>query len=40
MTCSICNTQDNIIYSGIDAFVLGVQVEKTCYDCANKGVSA
>jgi hypothetical protein len=36
MTCTICNTSENIIYSGVDAFVLGVDVEKTCYDCANK----
>lgn len=35
MNCSICGSKENIIYSGIDAFVLGVEVEKTCYPCGN-----
>jgi hypothetical protein len=36
--CNKCGTSDNIVHSGTDAFVLGVidQVEKICYDCANK----
>lgn len=36
--CNKCGTSDNIVYSGTAALVLGVidQVEKICYDCANK----
>lgn len=26
---------ENIVYSGIDAFLLGVPTEKVCYECAN-----
>jgi len=25
-----------LVYSGVDAFVLGIETEKYCYDCANK----
>lgn len=35
MKCKVCGTSENIIYSGVDAFVLGVEVEKTCYPCGN-----
>jgi hypothetical protein len=36
--CNSCGTTDDIVYSGVDAFVLGVsdKVEKICYNCANK----
>lgn len=27
---------DNIVYSGIDAFMLGVKTEEVCYTCASK----
>lgn len=40
MKCTICNSTENIIYSGIDAFCLGVEVEKTCYPCANTKVAS
>ena len=36
MKCQYCNTTDNLIYSGTDAFMLGVETEKTCYKCANE----
>ena len=32
--CKICNSQE-VIYSGIDAFCLGVPVGVICYACAN-----
>lgn len=37
MNCEVCNSKD-VIYSGIDAFVLEVidKVEKICYPCANE----
>lgn len=37
MKCLTCGTTDDkkIIYSGVDAFCLGVQTETRCYDCAN-----
>ena len=36
--CIICNTSENIVYSGVDAVLLGVikAVERICYTCANK----
>jgi hypothetical protein len=36
--CNKCNTEENIVYSGTAALLLGVidQVEQICYDCANK----
>lgn len=37
MNCQQCNTTDNIVMSGVDAFVLGVQTETICYPCANGG---
>lgn len=35
--CENCGTHQNIVYSGTDAFMLGVldKLEKICYDCAN-----
>ena len=38
MKCLNCGTNDNIVYSGVDAFVLGVldKVERICYDCARQ----
>jgi hypothetical protein len=42
--CTDCGTtqQGNIVYSGTDAFVLGVidLVERICYDCARKRAEA
>lgn len=34
--CTDCGTKENIVYSGVDAFVLGVidLVERICYTCA------
>ena len=34
--CQECKTKENLIYSGVDAFMLGVQTETICYPCANK----
>jgi hypothetical protein len=34
-TCKHCLTTENIIYSGVDALLLGATLGKTCYDCAN-----
>ena len=34
MKCKVCDS-DKVIYSGIDAFCLGVVTEKVCYSCAN-----
>lgn len=35
--CYKCNTEENIVYSGTAALLLGVldKVEQVCYDCAN-----
>jgi hypothetical protein len=36
--CVDCGSSEQIVYSGTDAFCLGVieLVEKICYPCANK----
>jgi hypothetical protein len=36
--CLKCGNTDSVIYSGVDAFCLGVtlQVEKICYTCASR----
>ena len=34
MKCKLCPS-DELVYSGIDAFVLGIPTETYCYDCAN-----
>lgn len=34
MNCQYCNSPE-VIRSGVDAFLLGAEVEKTCYTCAN-----
>ena len=34
MMCRVCNDNE-VIYSGVDAFALGVVTEKVCYNCAN-----
>jgi hypothetical protein len=34
MKCKSCGSTENIITSGVDAFVLGVTTEDTCYSCA------
>jgi len=38
MKCVDCESSEQIVYSGIDAFMLEVieLVEKICYPCANK----
>lgn len=33
MKCKKCDSTD-LVYSGTDAFVLGVPTETYCYDCA------
>jgi hypothetical protein len=35
--CVDCNTENNLVYSGVDAFALGVMdlVGSVCYSCAN-----
>lgn len=33
MKCKVCGTNE-VIYSGVDAFMLGVPTEKVCYSCA------
>lgn len=35
-TCQTCSTTDNLVYSGVDAFMLGVSGKegKVCYPCA------
>jgi len=37
MNCEKCDTTENIVMSGVDAFMLGVQTETICYTCANGG---
>jgi len=40
--CEKCDTTENIVYSGVDALLLGIdgaQTEKICYPCANKNRS-
>ena len=37
--CLSCDTEENIVYSGVDALLLGIDGARTgdkCYDCANK----
>lgn len=35
--CRVCSTTEKIIYSGIDAFILGQETtENICYPCANE----
>jgi hypothetical protein len=36
--CSICGTDEGIVFSGVDAFLLGCmdRIEKICYSCANE----
>ena len=35
--CANCGTHEDIVQSGVDAFVLGVIVGTSCYTCANGG---
>lgn len=39
MKCRGCDSTD-LVYSGVDAFVLGIPTETYCYDCANAKVMA
>lgn len=36
MKCQVptCESEE-IVYSGVDAFMLGIPTEKICYSCAN-----
>ena len=37
--CLSCDTEQNIVHSGVDALLLGIDGARTgdkCYDCANK----
>lgn len=35
MKCTVMNCNDDVVYSGVDAFMLGIPTEKICYSCAN-----
>jgi len=34
MKCQLCKNNE-VIYSGVDAFMLGVPTETVCYECAS-----
>jgi hypothetical protein len=37
--CKVCGTEQNIVHSGVDALLLGIDGAETgtmCYGCANK----
>jgi hypothetical protein len=37
--CEKCNTTEDIVHSGVDALLLGIEgaaTGKICYECANK----
>jgi len=37
--CKVCQTTENLVYSGVDALLLGIpgaQTRTMCYPCANK----
>lgn len=36
--CRVCNTNEGIVYSGVDAFMLECidDIEQICYSCAGK----
>ena len=36
MKCLVCESVE-VVYSGVDAFLLGIPTEKYCYKCANQG---
>jgi len=38
--CKNCGTTENIVYSGVDAFLLGTTTENICYTCANAARTA
>jgi hypothetical protein len=33
--CKSCDSVE-LVYSGVDAFILGVNTEEYCYPCANR----
>ena len=33
MNCEVCGN-DGVVYSGVDAWVLGIPTERVCYTCA------
>ena len=36
LTCQVINCESTeLVYSGIDAFMLGIKTETYCYKCAN-----
>jgi len=37
MKCEKCGDEDNVVMSGVDAFILECmeQIERICYPCAN-----
>ena len=35
--CKSCGRGENLVMSGVDAFILGVNVGESCYICANGG---
>lgn len=40
MKCVGCSTEDNLVMSGVDSFVLECMdlIEKVCYDCARSSL--
>ena len=37
--CLYCVSTD-LVYSGVDAFLLGVDTETVCYTCANNSIKS
>ena len=35
MKCQVKDCDKEVIYSGVDAFILNVPTERVCYECAN-----
>ena len=35
MKCQVKECSNEVIYSGVDSFILNVPTEKVCYECAN-----
>jgi hypothetical protein len=33
--CQVDKCENEVIYSGVDSFILNVPTEKVCYECAN-----
>lgn len=35
MKCEVCGSSE-VVMSGVDAYLLEIETERFCYDCANK----